>query len=288
MTDITVIILTKNEEKNIERCITSIKQIADRICVIDSGSSDMTRELATNLGAEVVIHDFITHGQQFNWAVDNLNINTKWILRLDADEVVTDELAKEIVVKCNTHANDDVNGFVMKFKVFFLDRFLKHGGMYPFVKMTLFKYGKGRFDESGMRDHIILSEGQSIILENDCLHYDFKNLEAWINKHNWYSSLEVENLCSDHALTQDGTGREKKAENVRKVRDGVYYKLPKYFRAKLYFWFKFYLQLGFLDGEAGRIHAFLQAYWYRYLIDAKLYEQNIIQNNRGYMDDKKE
>lgn len=273
MTDITVIILTKNEELNIARAINSVKSVADRICVVDSGSTDQTAEIARSLGAEVVEHPFITHGQQFNWAMKNLNITSKWIFRLDADEEVTQELAQEIVKKCADHADDDVSALVGNFRIYFLGRFLKYGGMYPFYRTTIFKKGKGYIDENGMRDQTVITEGRLEYLKNDFLHYDFKSLDAWINKHNWYSSLEVKNLIGDMA-DANGTRTDTASKTIR-MRDGLYYKLPRYFRAKLYYWYRYYFKLGFLDGEAGRVHAFLQAYWYRYLIDAKLFEQEV-------------
>lgn len=277
MTDITVIILTKNEELNIARAINSVKAVADRICVVDSGSTDKTAEIAKSLGAEVVEHPFVTHGQQFNWAMNNLNITTKWIFRLDADEEVPPELAQEIVEKTAQHANDDVSAFVGNFRIYFLGRFLKHGGMYPFYRTTVFKTGKGYIDENGMRDQTVITEGRLEYLKNDFLHYDFKSMDAWIQKHNWYSSLEVKNLTGD---TTDASGkRTATADKTIRMRNGFYYKLPRYWRARLYYWYRYYFKLGFLDGEAGRVHAFLQAYWYRYLIDAKLFEEEV--RNRG-------
>ena len=277
MTDITVIILTKNEELNIARAVNSVKPVADRICVVDSGSTDKTVEIAQSLGAEVVEHPFVTHGQQFNWAMKNLNVTSKWIFRLDADEEVTPELAAEIVEKTALHADDDVSAFVGNFRIYFLGRFLKHGGMYPFYRTTIFKNGKGYIDENGMRDQTVITEGRLEYLKNDFLHYDFKSLDAWIQKHNWYSSLEVKNLVGDMA-DADGK-RTATADKTIKMRDGLYYKLPRYFRARLYYWYRYYFKLGFLDGEAGRVHAFLQAFWYRYLIDAKLLEKEV--ENRG-------
>ena len=273
MTDITVIILTNNEELNIVRAINSVKPVADRICVVDSGSTDKTVALAQSLGAEVVEHPFVTHGQQFNWAMNNLNITSKWIFRLDADEEVTPELAEEIVEKCARHTDDDVSALVGNFRIYFLGRFLRHGGMYPFYRTTIFKNGKGYIDENGMRDQTVITEGRLEYLKNDFLHYDFKSMEAWIQKHNWYSSLEVKNLVGDMA-DADGK-RTATADKTIKMRDGLYYKLPRYFRARLYYWYRYYFKLGFLDGEAGRVHAFLQAYWYRYLIDAKLFEKEV-------------
>ena len=133
MNDITAIILTKNEELNIRRCIESIIGLADRIVVVDSGSTDKTMDIARELGAEIYQHEPFEHyAKQFNWALDHVDVETKWIYRIDADEVVTPELKAEIIQACKDHHDDDVNGLVMKFKVYFMGRFLIHGGIYPF------------------------------------------------------------------------------------------------------------------------------------------------------------
>ena len=276
MNDITAIILTKNEEKNIERCITSIKGLADRICVVDSGSEDNTIKIAKKLGAEVFVHSpFEYYAKQFNWALDNIKINTKWIYRIDADEYVTEELKNEIILECNNHSKDDVNGFVMKFKIFFMGRFLTHGGVYPFYNLTIFKNGKGRYEDRSMGEHIVLSEGKTIDLKNDCLHYDFKDLNTWINKHNWYATREVADYYKTLEKKQIKTELYHEAEKTKSKRDNLYYKLPKFIRAKLYYWYRYYIKMGFLDGRPGKIYAFLQAYWYRYIIDAKIMEKEI-------------
>lgn len=279
MNDITAIILTKNEEVNIERCIKSLIGIADRICVVDSGSTDNTIEIAQRLGAEIFHHEPFKHyAAQFNWALDNVGVKTKWVYRIDADEVVTPELGKELIAACKSHHDDDVNGFVMKFKIAFMGKFLKHGGIYPFYNLTVFKFGFGRYEDRAMGEHIILSEGRTIDLKNDCLHYDFKSLDAWINKHNWYATREVDDYFATRSIGQiDANELYHEAKKASKLRDGFYYKLPKFFRAKLYFWYRYYLKLGFLDGQAGYVHAFLQAYWYRFLVDAKIMEQEIKQ-----------
>lgn len=276
MNDITAIILTKNEEVNIARCINSIAELADRIVVVDSGSTDKTLEIAKKMGAEIYCHEPFEHyAKQFNWALDNVGVQTKWIYRIDADEVVTDELKKEIINACAEHSDDDVNGFVMKFKVYFMGRFLTHGGIYPFYNLTIFKNGFGRYEERAMGEHIVLTEGKTIDLQNDCLHYDFKDLTSWINKHNWYATREVNDYLETLAKHQAETSLYHEAEKTKKLRDGLYYKLPKFWRAKFYYWYRYYIKLGFLDGKAGKVHAFLQAYWYRFLIDAKIMEYEI-------------
>lgn len=276
MNDITAIILTKNEEVNIARCINSIAELADRVVVVDSGSTDKTLEIAKKMGAEIYCHEPFEHyAKQFNWALDNVGVQTKWIYRIDADEVVTDELKKEIINACAEHSDDDVNGFVMKFKVYFMGRFLTHGGIYPFYNLTIFKNGFGRYEERAMGEHIVLTEGKTIDLQNDCLHYDFKDLTSWINKHNWYATREVNDYLETLAKHQAETSLYHEAEKTKKLRDGLYYKLPKFWRAKFYYWYRYYIKLGFLDGKAGKVHAFLQAYWYRFLIDAKIMEYEI-------------
>lgn len=278
-TDITVIILTKNEEANIERCINSVKGWGERVVVLDSGSTDRTIELAEYLGAEVYNHEpFENHGKQFNWALDNLQIKTNWVFRIDADEVVPTDLAEEIIQKCQLHSTDDVNAFEMRFKVFFLDRFLKYGGAYPFCKINIFKYSKARFNERPLGDNVELKEGQYIQLQCDCLHYDFKSLSAFVRKHDWYADLEV---CSYYRQLDSIDANISKAAKIRKaIRNNVYYKLPRYLRAKFYYWYILYCRLGFLDGEAGYVYAFIKSYFYRFLVDAKIYEQELLNKKK--------
>lgn len=280
MTNITVIILTKNEENDIERCIRSVEGWVKRIVVVDSGSTDRTTDIAKDLGVEVVAHEpFLDYAKQFNWAIDNLNIQTTWVFRLDADEVVTPELRKELEKELEHHATDDVSGFMMRYKVSFLGRYLKHGGFYPFLKITIFKYGKGRFEDRAMGEHIVLSEGRCIDLKNDAIHYAFKSIDQYVLKHNWYATREVQDYF-DVRSGRENALLDGQPERAKKLRDGLYYRLPMFLRAKLFFWYRYYLRLGFLDGTPGYIFAFLQAYWYRTLVDAKIYERNLNKDDK--------
>lgn len=282
MVDLTAIILTKNEELNIKRCIDSVKGFAKRIVVVDSFSTDRTVEIANALGVEVFENRFEDYAAQFNWAIDNTNIKTKWVYRIDADEVVTPELAEEICKQVQIHSEDDVNGMVMKFQIYFMGKFLKHGGLYPFYNLTIFKYGKGRYEQRKMGEHIVLSEGRFIELENDCLHYDFKDLSVWIAKHNWYSTRETRDYFDTIDKLQVNTKLYQEAEKAKIIRDKFYYRLPLFMRARLYYIYRYYFKLGFLDGKEGKMYAFLQAYWYRFLVDAKIYECNKL--NKRYSD----
>ena len=272
MADLTAIILTLNEEKNIRECISSIQSIAKRIVVVDSFSTDKTVEIAKEMGAEVIAHEFVNQAQQFIYALDTLDIDTKWILRIDADERFTEKSAAELEDLTTKHADDDVNGIVVRFEVSFMGKPLRHGGIYPIKVLRIFKKGYAHMEARNMDEHIVINEGRSIDMKTDCLHQDFKSLYAWVERHNKYSNREVIDYFN-REQSQEGAALHGSAKLKRFVKFKIYYKLPMGLRAKLYYWYRYYLKLGFLDGKEGKIFAFLQAYWYRFLVDAKIYEK---------------
>lgn len=266
--DITAIILTRNEEINIKPCIDSIKNIVKRIVVIDSFSEDKTVEIAQSLGAEILQRKFETHARQYKFAVNASDIKTRWILRIDADERLTRESSNELEKLCNDNEKTDVTGIIVRFKKNFLGKDLYHGGVYPWRKLICYKTGKGDIEDRAMDEHIVVFEGKTIELKNDSLHYDFKSLEAWTAKHNWYSSKEAADY--NREIIEKGTEEQQNIKTWFKMQ--VYYRLPIGTRAHMYYFYRYYIKLGFLDGREGKIYAFLQAYWYRYLVDAKIYE----------------
>lgn len=273
MADLTTIILTFDEEKNIANAINSVKNLSKRI-VVDSYSTDKTVEIAESLGAEVIQHPFENQAKQFIYAINNLTINTQWIMRLDADEMISNDAAREIEDICLINKNTDINGIVVRFEVNFLGKKLRHGGIYPFRKMIVYKKDKGYMEDRAMDEHIVLKEGQSIELKHDSYHRDYKDLNAWIDKHNKYSSREVK----DYFLNTNKESKQlnKSAKIKRFIKFNIYYKLPLGARAHLYYLYRYYFKMGFLDGKEGKIFAFMQAYWYRFLVDAKIFEKKNI------------
>lgn len=275
MADLTAIILTKNEEKNIEECILSIKSVVKRIVVIDSFSTDATVEIARKLGVEVLQHEFIDQAKQFIYAMETISIQTKWVFRIDADERLTKKSAAELELILAENENTDVNGVIVRFEVIFMGKRLRHGGIYPFRKLLVFKNGKGHMEDRHMDEHIVLDEGYAVEMRNDSEHHDFKDLTYYIDKHNKYASREVLDYFEQREKkgNTDDSKLDVGAKLKRKIKFGIYYKLPMGFRAHLYYWYRYYFKLGFLDGKEGKIFAFMQAYWYRYLVDAKIYER---------------
>ncbi|MCR5665031.1 MAG: glycosyltransferase family 2 protein [Oscillospiraceae bacterium] len=257
---ITTIILTGNEEKNIAAAIRSAAQISERILVIDSGSTDSTAALAEQHGAEVFFHEWPGHAAQFNWALDHCNIQTQWVFRLDADERISPELAEEIRRRID---QTDAAGFEMRWRVYFMKKWIRHAGTHKPYFLRLFRYGAGRCE--GEMDERIAVNGRVERLEGDLIHYDYKGLDEWLQKHIGYSNRELLLLDRLHNEGNPVTAQQKKRS--------LYYRLPLFLRARLYFWYRYYFQLGFLDGYEGKIFIYLQAYWYRFLVDAKIYER---------------
>lgn len=276
MKDITAIILTLNEEKNIDKCISSIKKLVKRIVVIDSGSNDDTVKIAKELGADVYYNKFINHSIQFNWGLDNSNIDTEWILRLDADEFFNEKINDEIEKKIEE--NKESSGFIVKFETFFLNKKLRFGGVYPFKKLILFKYGLGRVEDREMDERVILSLGSTSTIKTPAQHHDFKDIETFVKKHLWYAKKEVKSYSLNDSNNTNGDLGDKGIKSTRKKRK-IYYRFPKFFRANLLFIYRYIFRLGFLDGRAGLVYHFLSTYFYRFLVDSYIYEELAI--NKG-------
>lgn len=273
--DLSIIILTYNEEQHLERCISSVCDIATNVYVIDCFSTDHTSKIAISLGAQVYENRWVNYATQFNWALDNVPISTKWILRLDADEVVTDELKLELKTRLHS-LPDDVSGIHIKRRMFFMDRWIHHGDMYPVFMLRLFRSGIGRCEMRWMDEHIKISHGTTIAFKHDIIDHNLNNLTWWIAKHNGYATREAVDLLNlkHNYIHYDGVASElfgSQAQRKRwlKVR---YANLPLFVRPFLYFIYRYVIKLGFLDGKEGLTYHFLQGFWYRFLVDAKLFE----------------
>lgn len=271
MIDATAIIMTKNEEKNIVDCLKSMDGFAKRCVIIDCGSTDNTVNLAKENGADVYYHDFEYYAKQFNWGIDNTDIDTEWIIRLDADERFPDKLIEEIEELIVRNTNKEMNGITIEADFFFLNRLMKHG-IRNKRKMMMFKHKVGRIEDRRRDAHSIISAGFSESTRNKFLHYDFKDLDSYIRRYNWYATREMQDYIE---YTQDGSTQintDKEIQERRKKKFGVYYKAPMFMRSWLWFIYNYIFRVGFLDGKEGLIFCFFECYWYRYLVDAKIYE----------------
>lgn len=273
MQDITVIILTYNEEKHIERCIGNVKGIAKEIFVVDSFSTDNTLNLAEKLGANVFQNPFVNQAIQFNWALDNLPIRTTWILRLDADEYLTEDLHQEIETKLPS-ISDHVSGIILPLRRIFLGRTIKRGtGKIKILR--LFRYKKAICEERWMDEHMQIIEGTTLEFENEFTDNNLNSIGWWTQKHNSYSireAIDLMNLKINLLPKKQNISRlSDEAENKRK-RKLKYAKKPLFWRAFAYFIYRYFFKLGFTEGKEGFLWHFLQGWWFRTLVDAKIYE----------------
>ncbi len=287
MSELSVLILTGNEEKNIEKCLKSIAPLGARVYLIDSLSTDNTVAIAESLGATVLSRGWTTHAGQFNWGLANAGISTPWTMRMDADEEMTPELVGALRKFMET-AQADVSGLYIRRRVYFMGRWIRHGGYYPTWLLRVFRTGKGACETLFMDEHIVLSEGRAISVEADIIDKNNKDLTFWTNKHNSYASLEVLDILNKEQAAASGTAQAgvlnasvtgMQDSTKRWAKDNLYLKTPLFVRPFLYFTYRYFFRLGFLDGTQGLIFHFLQAFWYRFLVDAKLYEHRLRARN---------
>ena len=271
MIDATAIIMTKNEEKNIVDCLKSMQGFASRCIVIDCGSDDSTVDLARSYGADVYFHEFEYYARQFNWAIDNCEINTEWIIRIDADERFPDELNREIEEIIAGNQNTQMNGITIEADLYFLGRVMKHG-IRNKRKMMLFKKAYGRIEDRRRDAHSVISEGYSVSTKHRFVHYDFKNIDSYIKKYNWYATREMQDYIDYVNGENTYINTDAAILAQRKKKFGFYYKAPKFFRCWAWFIYNFIFRGGFLDGKEGLVFCFLECYWYRFIVDSKIYE----------------
>ena len=272
MQDITVIILTLNEERHIARVLQNVKDIAKSVFVVDSYSTDRTIELATQMGAVVVQHQFETHARQFQWALDNLPISTEWVLRLDADEFLTQQLIDEMIQRLPSTPSD-VNGYTMRRFTQFLGREIRHG-IIPVILLRLFRNGKAKIEDKKMDEHIYLTEGRIADFKYPFYDASLMTLSEWTAKHNWYAMREAIDLLTieylpDNSKQTFNIGAHSIDTRKKKL---MYIRLPLFWRAFALFVYRYFFRLGFLDSKEGFLWHFLQGWWYRTLVDAKVYE----------------
>lgn len=285
MADIAAIILTYNEAKHIERCIASIKGVCREIFVIDSGSDDGTQELAMKAGAtQVLEHKWKNYATQFNWGLENAPITAEWVWRIDADEFITPQLAEAVEMTISDErlavsgVGLAVNGFYVRKRIDFLGRSLLHGGWYPQYHLKIFRRGHGACENRWMDEHITLTDGTTETIDKgEQVDANLNDLSWWTEKHNGYATREmVDMLMLEYGMDDEANeiepkllGTEPERKRWLKIK---YVKSPLFVRPFLNFCLRYILRAGFLDGKEGLMWHFLQGFWYRFLVDAKIWE----------------
>lgn len=282
---VTVIIAARDEERNLARCLAGLREMAEMF-VIDSQSTDSTPEIARAHGAHVV--QFHYRGgwpKKRQWAMDTLPLASDWILLLDADEVVTPELAKEIRQAIQ---NPEVDGYYLQLRMHFLGRTLMHGetGLW---KLSLFRKGSGHYEcrlqdqdasmgDMEVHEHVVVN-GRTARLNNPLIHHNVNSLYRYIQKHNEYSNWEArvflqgEHGSRELTPTLFGTQAQRRRWLKRWLQA-----IPG--APVLAFFYRYFFRLGFLDGVPGLIYCGLQAVQ-MFHSKAKIYELKLEARDRS-------
>lgn len=278
---ITAVILTYNEERNLEACLGSLHGWTGEIFVVDSGSTDATVRIAERYGARIAQHPFETHARQWGWALASLPCAHPWILGLDADQRVTPELRAELQVLFTQEGSRlaRADGFSIKRRQVFRGRWIRYGGYYPKYLLKLVRRDKVTVDADDLLDHHFSVSGRVDRLRHDLIEEN-KNeddISFWIEKHNRYATLlarEERELRRNGQRVRLQPSRIGSPDSRVVWRKRLWCRLPLYVRPFLYFVYRYFLRLGFLDGKEGLIFHFLQACWFRFLVDVKVEEQS--------------
>lgn len=277
MLDLSVIILTYNEELHIRRCLENVALIAKDIYIIDSFSTDKTLDIAKEYPNVHILQNKWenNYAQQFNWGLEHSNISTEWVLRLDADEYLLPELVEELREKLPT-LPEDVTGIIFNRRHIFMGKWMRRG-IYPVKLLRVFRHGKGMCEQRLMDEHIQLTEGRAVEFEHDFCDHNLNNLSWFCHKHVNYAIREAVDLL-DIELDLTGAAESDNGKEIspqalaKRMKKHQYAKQPLFWRSFAYFCYRYFLKGACLDGKVGFIWTFLQGWWYRTLVDAKVFE----------------
>jgi len=257
---IDVLVITKNEERNLPHCLHALAGWTRAIHVVDSGSTDRTCEIARELGAEVVEHPWEGYAAQKNWALETLPMEGDWVLIVDADEVITAQLRERLEAIAARPVNEvPETGYYINRLLYFLGKPIRHCGYHPSWNLRFFKRGRGRYEDRAVHEHLLV-DGPTGWIRTPMIHEDRRGLEVYMEKHNRYSTLEAEAIFDESrggGLDASITGHQ--LQRRRWFKRHVYRHLPAKWLMR--FLYMYVLRLGVLDGLNGlRFCLFISSY----------------------------
>lgn len=278
--NLAVVILTFNEELNLEKCLRSVVPLQCPIYIIDSYSTDKTEEIAKKYNAIFIQNKFNTHTLQWKFALEAIDNSIDWVLGLDADQTLSNELQIEIIELFKNKNELPFNGYYIQRNNYFLGKWIRYGGYQNRYLLKLFKRDKVYLDESELMDHHFYVSGNTTKLQNDLDENNLKeNLEFWKNKHHKYAELQAKEEY-EKLLTNKGRLLGNQDER-RLYLKSLWNRMPLFIRPLIYFIYRYIFLLGFLDGRIGSKFHYLQAYWYRRKVDENIYHLRV-KNRRNY------
>jgi glycosyltransferase involved in cell wall biosynthesis len=271
---VSFLMLTLNEELNLVHSLPILGGWADDIVILDSFSTDRTLEVAAKFGARVVQHKFEGHARQWLWGMQHIDFKHEWVFMHDPDHRLMPQLKAELEAMFARGVPADVNGFYVKRRNVFQGKWIRHGGYYPTYMLKLVRRHRVSFDEHEFDYRAYVPE-RTLTLQHDIIEENLKeeDITFWIDKHNRFAVRQAE----EEMYRAQHPGSWKTAPRLSGNPDQRtlwlkkhWYRMPLFVRPFLYFFYRYFLRLGFLDGKKGFIFHFLQAFWYRLIVDVKL------------------
>jgi glycosyltransferase involved in cell wall biosynthesis len=269
---VSVIVLTMNEARNLSECLRSVLW-AGEIVVVDSGSTDGTDAIARAAGAAFVTHPFESHTRQWQWALGSVPLAYPWVLAIDADQRVSVELAASMAKALSSSTDSGPSGYFVNRRQIFRGRWIRHGGYYPKYLLKLFRRDAVALDASELVDHHFQVAGRTARLDGDLVE-DNRNeaqIADWIAKHNHYARLQAREEIARAGVARRALPRSGPDARTARMKS-IWARLPRYVRPSAYFFYRYVLRLGFLDGRQGFVFHALQGFWYRLLVDINIDE----------------
>lgn len=269
MIPITVIILTFNEEANIRFALNSLKEFTNEVFIVDSFSTDNTLNNVREFTDKIYQNPWENWAAQRNWALDNLPISNEWVFFLDADEQITPEFWEKLE-KTIKDGNINLAGINVRFAFYFLGRPLRFA-YESLPVMRIIRHGRARWQAEGAREYAYV-DGEVKTIETRLLHRDRKSLAEWVNK-------QTRNALKEAGSAEVSAQRPARAASTterplrRLLRYGVWDRLPRLWRSFAYFFYRYIIRGGFMDGKAGFAYCFLHGLWYKMLIDLLIEER---------------
>lgn len=265
---VSAIIITYNEQDNIEECLKSISGWTDEIFIVDSGSTDRTLEIAKKYTEKIYQHAFVNFAQQRNWSQENLPIKNEWVFHLDADERVSPELISKLQEVFSSPVG--VDGLMFARRTIFRGKWIRHGGHYPAYHLRVFRKDKGRSEER-LYDQNYIVDGKIMKIEGDIINMINPDLELWKARHRRWAALEAQEVLSNRDRVMNIRFWGNPIERKNWLRYKIYYNLVLFVRPFIYFFYRYILRLGFLDGIQGLVFHFMHGFWYRLMVDMEIF-----------------
>lgn len=270
---ITAIILTFNEEKHIRRCLNSLNGLVDDIVIVDSFSDDNTINIINeNKKIRIFQNYFINQGKQINWAIKNIEFKTNWIFRIDADEIASEVLKKDILNNLDS-ISKTYNGISIIRKLKFFNKEIAFGGQFPHKTLRFWKKNKGRSQEIWLDEQLEV-DGDIYFSNAYITDENLNKLSWWVNKHKKYAEREAISYYLYKNKKEELNYNKNEAQKNKIYKYKIYYRLPIFLRPILLFVYNYLIKLGFLSSWQGLVYYLIQMIWLRMMTDIFIFKIN--------------